>query len=83
MKRCPLCNGLTEVVDTRGDAIVKRRRRCLACGERTTTVEIALMCLRAMKGKARTRILEELDAMEAAEAARFVQVRARARGRPA
>ena len=39
--RCPYCGGLgSRVMDSRGlDEVVRRRRRCLACGARFTTYE--------------------------------------------
>ena len=38
---CPKCNGKTEIVDTRADDdAVKRRRQCLECGYRFSTIEI-------------------------------------------
>ena len=39
--RCPVCGGYTKVVDSRfcnGD--IKRRRECLECARRFTTMEI-------------------------------------------
>jgi transcriptional repressor NrdR len=39
--RCPSCLHATHVLDTRpaGDTVVRRRRECLSCGHRFTTLE--------------------------------------------
>lgn len=39
---CPKCGGITGVTDSReraGGTIVRRRKKCLDCGEKITTVE--------------------------------------------
>ena len=39
--RCPVCDGDTKVIDTRcHDDSVYRRRMCLVCGYRFSTIEI-------------------------------------------
>ena len=51
--RCPICNHDTKVVDTRGAMLgeeIRRRRECLKCKHRFTTVEeIALLDLVVVK----------------------------------
>lgn len=44
VKQCEICNGPTEVIDTRVHNLgyMKRRRRCLKCGHTCSTVEIQL-----------------------------------------
>lgn len=38
---CPACGGDTQVVDSRPSGQgIRRRRRCIACGERVTTHEL-------------------------------------------
>lgn len=38
---CPKCNGKTKTIDSRADEdSVSRRRECLSCGYRFSTVEI-------------------------------------------
>lgn len=39
--RCPVCRGVTAVIDSRGSAVggVRRRRECAACHTRFTTHE--------------------------------------------
>lgn len=38
---CPKCNGKTKILDSRGGGdSVKRRRLCLECGYRFSTIEI-------------------------------------------
>lgn len=39
---CPACGGKTAVTDSRGgDTFIRRRRKCMSCGVRCTTVEAA------------------------------------------
>ena len=44
---CPKCKGDIKVLDTRPDGEwVHRRRECLACGHRFTTIEVEVSALR-------------------------------------
>lgn len=42
MLACPLCDGVTEVIDSRNapDNSIRRRRKCIKCGHRYSTYEI-------------------------------------------
>lgn len=42
---CPKCGGATAVIETRGtsDELVRRRRKCVCCGYRFSTVETFVM----------------------------------------
>ena len=38
---CPVCNAKTKILETRSDAeSINRRRQCLRCGYRFSTVEM-------------------------------------------
>ena len=73
---CPTCGGQTCVYDSQAlEDCVKRRRKCLSCGGRFSTVEIDMDMYNAMRGtdleparqailealKKATRILEEVQ----------------------
>lgn len=45
MMKCPICGGDTKVINSRLDATeneVRRRRVCLSCGQRITTIEFEI-----------------------------------------
>lgn len=49
---CPVCDGATKIVDSRKDVdCVTRRRECIVCKYRFTTVEIDRDMYRKMIGK--------------------------------
>lgn len=37
---CPECSGRTEVIESRDNGYIRRRRKCLYCGFRFTSIEI-------------------------------------------
>ena len=57
---CPRCEGSAEVIDSRrtGNS-VRRRRSCLSCGHRWSTVEVGLDWLRGLEKLAATKRIEE------------------------
>lgn len=60
---CPHCDGETRVVDSRPTQDnVRRRRQCLICGERFTTVEVDIDMFERMQGiEASRKIKEAVD----------------------
>ncbi len=40
VKYCPNCEGETRVIDSKSEKTVIRRRECLECGNRMTTIEL-------------------------------------------
>lgn len=57
---CPKCGGKTKINDSRhnDDDSVKRRRECLECGYRFSTVEIDADLYERMEGKAVVEVIE-------------------------
>lgn len=52
---CPTCNGQTRVIDTEmNEDSVKRRRKCLSCGFRFSTLEIDMDLYGKLRGSGRT-----------------------------
>lgn len=42
VKYCPNCEGETRVIDSKSEKTILRRRECLECGNRITTVELPI-----------------------------------------
>jgi len=64
---CPACGGPSRVLATRRDADSQRRRReCVKCGKRWTTVEVGLDYLRRIDRKAGGVVLRDTDRAELA-----------------
>lgn len=71
MKHCPACGNEMTVKDSRpGPSGIRRRRECLNCGERVSTLEIPLsIARRLINGEAATHLRNSIGVLTSIAAA--------------